>query len=148
MNAVSVDYYPQPHEHEHSPSIKYIEPAYTKAIKYVQPTIAPVPIKHHFAVTTPVPVLTRYQHHEPAPINHYQHHQPAPIKYVHQEPQILKYVDPHPQYVKKVEYDEAPAHYEYAYDVHDELTGDIKSHSEKRDGHSVVGSYTIMDPDG
>lgn len=37
---------------------------------------------------------------------------------------------------------------EFGYDVHDPNTGDVKSHSEKRDGHTVHGSYTVLDPDG
>lgn len=70
----------------------------------------------------------------------------APVKYIHPDPHAVKYVDS-PQYVKHVEYDE-PAQYSYGYDVHDEQTGDIKSHQEKRDGHSVSGRYEVLDPDG
>ncbi|NP_001166270.1 cuticular protein RR-2 family member 7 precursor [Nasonia vitripennis] len=43
--------------------------------------------------------------------------------------------DPHPQY-------------NFAYDVHDSHTGDIKSQHEERDGDVVHGSYSLVDPDG
>lgn len=42
----------------------------------------------------------------------------------------------------------APAHYEFAYEVHDEHTGDIKSQKESRDGDKVQGYYTLVEPDG
>ncbi|ALC39814.1 Cpr23B [Drosophila busckii] len=42
----------------------------------------------------------------------------------------------------------APAKYSYNYEVNDETTGDIKSHSETRDGDVVRGSYSLIDPDG
>ena len=42
----------------------------------------------------------------------------------------------------------APAQYEFSYGVHDPLTGDIKSHSETRQGDSVRGVYSVQDPDG
>ncbi|NP_001161335.1 cuticular protein RR-2 family member 59 precursor [Nasonia vitripennis] len=43
--------------------------------------------------------------------------------------------DPHPQY-------------QYSYDVHDSLTGDIKSQHEQRDGDVVQGSYSLVESDG
>ncbi|XP_031626086.1 pupal cuticle protein Edg-84A-like [Contarinia nasturtii] len=124
-NAVSVDYYPHDH-HSHPAHVKYIEPTHVKPVNYIQSApIAPV----------------------------YKHIQAAPVKYVHPEPHHVKYVDNHyakkfyePEY-KHVEYD-APAQYEFGYDVNDPNTGDVKSHSEKRDGHTVHGSYTVLDPDG
>ncbi|XP_063709004.1 adult-specific cuticular protein ACP-20-like [Culicoides brevitarsis] len=42
----------------------------------------------------------------------------------------------------------APAHYEFAYEVHDDHTGDIKSQKETRDGDKVQGFYTLVEPDG
>lgn len=138
-NAVSVDYYP--HEpHAHPANVKYIEPTHVKPVKYL--------------INQPAPI---------APV--YKHIQSAPIKYIQQEPHHVKYVEnPHyvkqiesPHYVKHVEnphyvkhhvdYDE-PAQYEFGYDVHDPNTGDVKSHTEKRDGNTVHGSYTVLDPDG
>ncbi|EDW77945.1 uncharacterized protein Dwil_GK24278 [Drosophila willistoni] len=41
-----------------------------------------------------------------------------------------------------------PASYNFNYAVHDETTGDIKEHSETRDGYVVRGSYSLVDPDG
>uniref|UniRef100_A0A0A1XPD5 Membralin n=1 Tax=Zeugodacus cucurbitae TaxID=28588 RepID=A0A0A1XPD5_ZEUCU len=41
-----------------------------------------------------------------------------------------------------------PAKYDYSYSVHDDETGDIKSHAEARDGYFVQGSYSVVDPDG
>lgn len=78
----------------------------------------------------------------PGPVAHYA--APQLVKY---SPHGVKYDEPHPQYVK-TDVDDAPPHYEFAYNVHDELSGDVKSHAEKRNGDSVVGSYTIIDPDG
>lgn len=43
--------------------------------------------------------------------------------------------DPHPQY-------------NYAYDIHDEHTGDVKSQQEWRDGDVVKGYYSLIEPDG
>ena len=43
---------------------------------------------------------------------------------------------------------EAPAQYNFAYDVHDEHTGDIKSQHETRNGDNVEGSYSLIDADG
>ncbi|XP_036232444.2 cuticle protein [Bactrocera oleae] len=41
-----------------------------------------------------------------------------------------------------------PAKYDYSYNVHGDETGDIKSHTETRDGYFVQGSYSVVDPDG
>ncbi|KAM7351062.1 cuticular protein 30F [Cochliomyia hominivorax] len=49
--------------------------------------------------------------------------------------------------VKAVEI-EAPAHYDFAYSVHDEHTGDVKSQTESRKGDVVHGQYTLIDADG
>ncbi|KAJ8943453.1 hypothetical protein NQ314_009735 [Rhamnusium bicolor] len=45
------------------------------------------------------------------------------------------------------EYDPNPQ-YSYGYQVQDGLTGDSKSQSETRNGDSVQGSYSLVDPDG
>ncbi|XP_025199666.1 larval cuticle protein A2B-like [Melanaphis sacchari] len=45
------------------------------------------------------------------------------------------------------DYDPNPS-YSYAYDVHDQLTGDSKSQHESRQGDVVHGSYSLVDPDG
>lgn len=49
--------------------------------------------------------------------------------------------------MKHVEY-EAPAKYEFSYGVHDTHTGDIKEQKETRDGNTVHGFYSVVDPDG
>ncbi|EDW87449.1 uncharacterized protein LOC6526629 [Drosophila yakuba] len=41
-----------------------------------------------------------------------------------------------------------PASYSFNYAVNDESTGDIKEHSETRDGYVVRGFYSLVDPDG
>ncbi|XP_032583335.1 uncharacterized protein LOC6613159 isoform X1 [Drosophila sechellia] len=41
-----------------------------------------------------------------------------------------------------------PASYSFNYAVNDENTGDIKEHSETRDGYVVRGFYSLIDPDG
>ncbi|KAH8410014.1 hypothetical protein KR009_004220, partial [Drosophila setifemur] len=41
-----------------------------------------------------------------------------------------------------------PASYSFNYAVNDESTGDIKEHSETRDGYVVRGFYSLIDPDG
>lgn len=164
-NAISVDYYPHEHHHGHysapAPAgVKYIEPAHAhlNAVKYIQPAhVAPVikhvpaPVKYIHQEPHPVkyfhqePHPVKYVHQEPHPVK-YLHQEPHPVKYVHQEPHPVKYID-NPHYVKHVEYDE-PAHYEFGYDVHDDHTGDYKSHTEKRDGNTVSGRYEVLDPDG
>uniref|UniRef100_A0A182IU59 Uncharacterized protein n=1 Tax=Anopheles atroparvus TaxID=41427 RepID=A0A182IU59_ANOAO len=50
--------------------------------------------------------------------------------------------------VKHVEYPDAPAEYQFAYDVHDDHTGDVKSQQEERHGDVVKGQYTLIDADG
>lgn len=41
-----------------------------------------------------------------------------------------------------------PPHFDFAYSVHDSHTGDIKSQQETRRRDRVVGSYSVVDPDG
>lgn len=64
-------------------------------------------------------------------------HHAQPLVYTHQ-----------PAYVKQVEYADAPAKYDFAYEVHDEKTGDIKRQQETRDGDVVRGFYSLYDADG
>lgn len=49
--------------------------------------------------------------------------------------------------VVQEEYDPNPQ-YSYGYDVQDGLTGDSKSQHETRNGDTVEGSYSVVDPDG
>lgn len=132
-SAVAVDYYPQPDHH--SNHVKYVQPAHISPVKYVhqQPQhVKYVQEPHHVKYVQ-----------EPHHVKYVQ--EPQHVKYVHQ-PQHVKYVEK-PHYEKHIEYDE-PAQYEYGYTVHDDHTGDYKSHTEKRDGDTVHGRYEIVDPDG
>ncbi|SPP82410.1 cuticle protein 19 [Drosophila guanche] len=56
---------------------------------------------------------------------------PLPVLRQHQEPEVFP-----------------PASYSFNYAVNDESTGDIKEHSETRDGYVVRGFYSLVDPDG
>ncbi|BFF94228.1 uncharacterized protein DMAD_11919 [Drosophila madeirensis] len=56
---------------------------------------------------------------------------PLPVLRQHQEPEVFP-----------------PASYSFKYAVNDESTGDIKEHSETRDGYVVRGFYSLVDPDG
>lgn len=42
-------------------------------------------------------------------------------------------------------HEDAPAHYDFSYSVHDAHTGDIKSQSESRKGDAVSGRYELID---
>ncbi|XP_050084679.1 cuticle protein-like [Anopheles aquasalis] len=90
-------------------------------------------------------------HHQPE----YQHYQPQQV--VYKQPALVKTVQPaliktvQPalvKAVKHVEYPDAPAEYQFAYDVHDDHTGDVKSQQEERHGDVVKGQYTLIDADG
>ncbi|VVD04251.1 cuticle protein-like [Leptidea sinapis] len=43
---------------------------------------------------------------------------------------------------------EAPAHYEFQYQVQDQHSGDVKQQHEARAGDAVHGSYSLVQPDG
>ena len=45
-------------------------------------------------------------------------------------------------------YADVHPHYNFAYDVNDWHTGDVKSQHEERDGDVVKGSYSLVEPDG
>lgn len=67
------------------------------------------------------------------------YHQPQHV-IIKEQPTLIKKV-------VQVEHD-APAHYEFKYDVHDAHTGDIKSQQETRHDDKVEGHYTLVEPDG
>lgn len=84
--------------------------------------------------------------------NQYESHQEQSYKY-HHSPNHRQHVQyqpnhSHQQYHDKHEKYEKPANYEFGYSVHDEHTGDIKSHTEHRNGDTVQGRYELIDPDG
>jgi hypothetical protein len=63
------------------------------------------------------------------------------------QPAIVKQLV-QPAIVKQVHYAEAPANYEFNYDVHDEHTGDIKQQHEKAVNGAITGQYSLIDADG
>ncbi|KAL3279974.1 hypothetical protein HHI36_017479 [Cryptolaemus montrouzieri] len=87
-----------------------------------------------------------------APVAHFGYAAPiakvaAPIAYA---APVAKVVSPAVAVTKTVvseEYDPNPQ-YTYGYDVQDALTGDSKSQHESRNGDSVQGQYSVVDPDG
>jgi Insect cuticle protein len=78
--------------------------------------------------------------------SNYDHHYAAPAVIKQIQPAIIKQVQP--ALIKKVEYHEAPANYEFNYDVHDPHTGDIKQQHEVAKDGSVQGEYSLIDADG
>lgn len=50
--------------------------------------------------------------------------------------------------IKKVVAAEAPANYQFNYDVNEASTGDVKSQHEKADNGVIKGSYQLNDADG
>ncbi|XP_055596542.1 cuticle protein 8-like [Uranotaenia lowii] len=92
---------------------------------------------------------TVQQHHTPsyhsvaAPVHHVAAVHAAPVHHV----AAIHAAPAHHTIVKEVEH-HAPANYEFAYSVHDEHTGDIKSQHETRHGDEVHGQYSLLDSDG
>lgn len=62
------------------------------------------------------------------------------------QPAIIKQVQP--TIVKKIVQEEAPANYEFNYEVHDAQTGDIKRQHEKAENGAISGQYSLIDADG
>lgn len=61
-------------------------------------------------------------------------------------PTIIKQVQP--TIIKKVVAEEAPANYEFQYEVNDATTGDVHSQNEKAENGAIKGSYQLNDADG
>ena len=79
--------------------------------------------------------------------NYDNHHYAAPAVIKQIQPAYIKQVQP--AYVKKVAYEhEAPANYEFNYDVHDPHTGDIKQQHEVAKDGAISGEYSLIDADG
>lgn len=53
-----------------------------------------------------------------------------------------------PYYHPKLQSIEAPANYQFQYEVHEESTGDIKSQREEAINGKVKGEYSLVEPDG
>ncbi|KAF7287950.1 hypothetical protein GWI33_000015 [Rhynchophorus ferrugineus] len=131
-----------------------------------QPIHLAAPELAHVRHTSSAPILpegiTTY-HSVPAPstIAYHSAPQPATIAYqsapaiAYQPAPVIKAIQPvapalikaQPAIVKQEEYDPNPQ-YSFGYDVHDSLTGDIKSQTETRNGDYVEGSYSLNEPDG
>ncbi|CAK1593552.1 unnamed protein product [Parnassius mnemosyne] len=47
-----------------------------------------------------------------------------------------------------IQYQVQPSNYNFAYEVNDAQTGDVKRHQESRNGDTVLGQYTLLQPDG
>jgi hypothetical protein len=77
------------------------------------------------------------------------HTEAAPVyaKAVVAAPVYAKTVVAAPAYKQEV-YPDAPAQYEFSYDVHDDHTGDVKTQKESRNGDDVQGEYSLIDADG
>jgi hypothetical protein len=69
-------------------------------------------------------------------------------QHYYQQPALVKSYQP--AVVKKIAYEEpeAPANYDFEYSVHDDHTGDVKSHQEVAKDGNVEGYYTLIDADG
>ncbi|KAG5676658.1 hypothetical protein PVAND_006476 [Polypedilum vanderplanki] len=95
-----------------------------------------------------VAVASAQHYHNDYYQNYDNHHYAAPAAVIKQvQPAIIKQVQP--ALIKKVAYEhEAPANYEFNYDVHDTHTGDIKQQHEIAKEGAVSGEYSLIDADG
>lgn len=62
------------------------------------------------------------------------------------QPTIIKQFQP--AIIKKVVEAEAPANYQFNYEVNDATTGDVHSQHEKAENGAIKGSYQLNDADG
>ncbi|XP_028140891.1 cuticle protein 8-like [Diabrotica virgifera virgifera] len=79
--------------------------------------------------------------------NYYGHEESATTAHFQQP---VQFPEEHSQGLHKEEHIDyyAPAKYSFKYGVNDYHTGDIKSQHESRDGDTVKGQYTLVEPDG
>jgi Insect cuticle protein len=64
---------------------------------------------------------------------------------------FVNYYQPNPIIVKEIRHHvqpEAPANYEFSYDVNEHSTGDVKSQQESAKNGVITGSYQLNDADG
>lgn len=73
-------------------------------------------------------------------------YQAAPHYYAAPAPTIIKQFQP--AILKKIVDVEAPANYQFAYDVNDAYTGDAHSQHETAENGAIRGSYELNDADG
>lgn len=89
----------------------------------------------------PVAYQTPVAYHQ-APIAYHA----APHYYAAPAPTIIKTVQP--TILKKVIAAEAPANYQFQYDINDAQTGDAHSQHETAENGAIRGSYELNDSDG
>ena len=83
------------------------------------------------------------QHHHEEP--YYDHHQIERISLGEHEHHAYEHAEHHED--EHVDYF-APPKYAFKYGVNDFHTGDVKSQHETRDGDTVKGQYSLVEPDG
>ncbi|KAL1461000.1 hypothetical protein WDU94_012933, partial [Cyamophila willieti] len=84
-----------------------------------------------------------------ATIAHCQYHAPVYAAPAYHAPVYAAPAYHAPVYAAPAEvYPDAPAKYEFAYEVNDPHSGDIKSQHESRDGDVVQGYYSLVEADG
>lgn len=82
--------------------------------------------------------FVNYGHHQPAAAVHHQ--------VIYQKAAEHNAWDAKSHWAAKEH--EAPANYEFNYEVHDEHTGDIKRQSEVAKNGAISGQYSLVDADG
>lgn len=65
----------------------------------------------------------------------------------HSEQHATHHADSHQAHTTRDPH-HTPPNFDFSYAVHDSRTGDIKSQQETRRRDAVVGSYSVVDPDG
>ncbi|CAK1593554.1 unnamed protein product [Parnassius mnemosyne] len=60
---------------------------------------------------------------------------------------MVLHLAPSPEYFP-IQYQEQPPNYNFAYEVNDPHTGDFKRQQESRRGGTVLGQYSLLQPDG
>ncbi|CAO1352110.1 unnamed protein product [Diamesa hyperborea] len=113
---------------------------------------APAPVEHKTWHAAPAPVEHKTWYVAPAVVEHKKWH-PAPAPVEHKTWYVAPAaVEQKAWYAvekpKEEEPKDAPATYDFKYEVHDQKTGDIKRQSETSDNGSVKGQYSLVDADG
>ncbi|XP_017006754.3 cuticle protein 19.8 [Drosophila takahashii] len=96
---------------------------------------------------SPLPILRQEQNSEVVSADQHQDQEAVPVsqsQHQNQDSVVVSSVLSQPREPEVY----PPASYSFNYAVNDESTGDIKEHSETRDGYVVRGFYSLIDPDG
>ncbi|ALC43883.1 Cpr66Cb [Drosophila busckii] len=108
------------------------------------------PVDHHYYEQSH-DGYEHVSHHEPIhEYGHEQHHQLERISLGEEHGHEISphyEVDEHAHHDEHVDY-YAPPKYAFKYGVNDFHTGDVKSQHETRDGDTVKGQYSLVEPDG